>query len=139
MTELREISGQCLCGAVEVRARLTKPILRACHCDMCRRHTSGMFISVPTERDTQSVTGPAKTFESSQWAERGFCGICGSTLWYASGNERQLAAGLFKNAADAALKLEFFADKCPQGYSLSGDHRRMNTDEMHALFERGQI
>ncbi|MEX0280227.1 MAG: GFA family protein [Arenibacterium sp.] len=139
MTEGQEINGQCLCGAVTVRARVTKPILRACHCDMCRRHTSGMFISLPTDPASQQVDGPAKSFRSSEWAERGFCELCGSTLWYRTieDNQRQLAAGLFDNAGGAKMRFEFFADRCPQGYALSGDHRRMSTEETLAMFTRG--
>ena len=130
------IEGQCLCGAVQVRARVTKPILRACHCDMCRRHTSGMFISLPTDPESQEVTGPARSFRSSDWAERGFCETCGSTLWYGTVAEgrREFAAGLFDNAGGGTMRFEFFADRCPQGYALSGDHRRMNTEETLAMF-----
>ncbi len=93
-------------------------------------------MSITTDKDSIKVSGPAKSFRSSEWAERGFCETCGSTLWYSSINDgvKNLAAGLFDNAADAQLKLEFFADKRPEGYALSGDHRKLNTEEMIALF-----
>ena len=45
---MAEIRGRCLCGEVTVRAEVTQPVLRACHCDMCRQHTSGIFFSVDT-------------------------------------------------------------------------------------------
>jgi hypothetical protein len=47
---------------------------------------------------------------------------------------RNLSAGLFENAGDAPLKLEFFADAAPGGYALAGDHRKMTTKETMALF-----
>lgn len=127
--------GQCLCGAVTVTAQTTGRV-RACHCDMCRRHTSGAFFSIETAPDSVTVDGPAKTYRSSDWAERGFCSECGSTLWYATthDNVRNLAAGLFENAADGTLKIEFFTDKCPQGYVLAGDHQKLSTAETIALF-----
>lgn len=95
-----------------------------------------MFMSLATEQDGITVTGPAKSYRSSDWAERGFCEVCGSTLWYGTVDDgaRHLAAGLFDNAAGAPLKLEFFADECPQGYAFAGDHRRLNTAETIALF-----
>ena len=129
-----EISGQCLCGEVTVTATVTDPVVRACHCDMCRRHTSSMFMSLPA--DNIVFSGPTKTFQSSTWAERGFCGTCGSTLWYASAGDGHInpSAGLFDNAAGAALTLEFFTDAAPQGYALAGDHRKMSTQETLALF-----
>lgn len=136
MTETREISGQCLCGAVTVTATVTKPIVRACHCDMCRRHTSSMYMSLATDPGSVRFDGPAKSFRSSDWAERGFCATCGSTLWYGTvaDGQRHIAAGLFDNAAAAPLKLEFFADQTPEGYALAGEHRRMTAAECEAAF-----
>ncbi len=140
MTEQRTIKGQCLCGAVKVSATVTDPVVRACHCDMCRRHTSSMFISLPTDPESQRIEGPAKSFQSSDWAERGFCEICGSTLWYGTLHDgvKNLAAGLFENAGNAALKMEFYVDQCPQGYNLAGDHQRLTAKETIAMFAPDQ-
>ncbi len=134
--EPRQINGRCLCGAVTVTATVSKPMMRACHCDMCRQHTSSMFMSLATDPGSLVFTGPTKSFRSSNWAERGFCEVCGSTLWYGTVHDgaRHVAAGLFENAADAPLKLEFFADMTPAGYALAGDHRKMTTEETIALF-----
>ena len=136
MTQVTEICGQCLCGAVTLRAEVEKPNLRACHCDMCRRHTSGMFISVATVPGSVQVSGPAKSYRSSEWAERGFCETCGSTLWYGTVADgvRHPAAGLFGDAAGGEMKIEFFADMCPHGYALAGEQRKMTTKETAALF-----
>jgi hypothetical protein len=134
MSAQRNISGQCLCGEVTVTATVTDPVMRACHCDMCRRHTSSMFMSLPAENI--EFKGPTKTFQSSDWAERGFCGTCGSTLWYGTTGDGHInpSAGLFDNAGGAALTLEFFTDAAPKGYALAGDHRKMTTEQTMALF-----
>ncbi|WP_370399558.1 GFA family protein [Sulfitobacter sp. JB4-11] len=134
MTE--KIKGQCLCGAVRIAAKVDNPRLRACHCDMCRQHNSGMFVSLETVPGSITVDGPVKIFKSSEWANRAFCETCGSTLWYGMNHDgsKNLAAGLFPNAGGGVLKVEFFADKCPQGYSLAGDQRKMTTEETIALF-----
>ncbi|NJN06098.1 MAG: GFA family protein [Rhodobacteraceae bacterium] len=137
MNESRQIEGRCLCGAVRVSALASEtPLLRACHCDMCRQHTSGMFISIETEQDGMKIIGPARSFRSSDWAERGFCDTCGSTLWYGTLHDgaRHLAAGLFDRAGDGRMTLEFFADKCPEGYRLAGHHDRLSTEETIAMF-----
>jgi hypothetical protein len=47
---------------------------------------------------------------------------------------RNLAAGLFDNAANAPMTVEFFTDNCPQAYALTGDHKKMTTQETIALF-----
>ncbi len=136
----KAISGQCLCGAVTAKATVTNPIVRACHCNMCQRHTSGMFMSLAVDPGSLSFGGPVSTYRSSDWAERGFCGTCGSTLFYRTVDDGAThpAAGLFDNAAGAPLKLEFFVDMCPQGYALAGDHRKMTTQETIALFAPSQ-
>ncbi len=136
MTDVKPIQGRCLCGAVTVTAMAADPTLRACHCDMCRQHTSSMFISVATIPDSVEVTGPAKSFRSSDWAERGFCEVCGSTLWYGTVHDgvRNLAAGLFENAAGASMKMEFFSDQTPDGYALAGTHKKLTTAETIQLF-----
>ena len=136
MSDATKIRGRCLCGAVTATATVTKPIVRACHCDMCRQHTSSMFMSLATDPGSLTFDGPARSFRSSEWAERGFCEICGSTLWYGTiaDGQRHVAAGLFENAAGAPLKLEFYSDMVPEGYALSGAHRKMTAAECEALF-----
>lgn len=135
MSAAQQIEGACLCGEVTVRAQVSKPILRACHCEMCRQHTSSMFMSLGVDEGSLQFAGPVKTYRSSDWAERGFCEVCGSTLFYGTiaDKQRHPAAGLFKDAVGAPLKLEFFADNAP-GYALEGAHRKMSTKETEALF-----
>ncbi len=133
---VQQIEGHCLCGAVTVRAEIDSPVLRACHCDMCRQHTSGAFFSIKTVPGSEVVSGPAKSYRSSEWAERGFCEVCGSTLWYGTvaDKSRHFSAGLFQNAAGAPLVIEFFEDNVPDGYTLAGDHRKLTTAETIGLF-----
>ncbi|MDU9006078.1 GFA family protein [Sedimentitalea todarodis] len=133
---MADLNGRCMCGAVTVRATADKPILRACHCDMCRRWGSSMFMSLPTDPESVEVEGPVRIFRSSDWAERAFCETCGSSLWYMALEDqvRQLAAGLFDDAAGNTLKLEIFADRTPKGYAFSGEHRRLSEAECLDLF-----
>tara|TARA_R110002020_G_scaffold22372_9_gene75335 strand:+ start:2082 stop:2462 length:381 start_codon:yes stop_codon:yes gene_type:complete len=114
--------------------------LVACHCDMCRRWTGGVFTSFQAE-EGYVVTGPVRIFESSDVAERAFCSECGSSLWYRMharpGEAREapsFAAGLFENAAGARLQVEFFSDLCPDGYAFAGDHKRMTEADCMAAF-----
>ena len=133
---MTQLEGQCLCGAVKISAWLAEPNLRACHCDMCRRQNSGAFVSIANDPESVEVTGDVTIFQSSDWAERAFCPTCGSTLWYGTRHDgaRNLSAGLFDDAGGAALKIEFFADRCPQGHAFAGGHRKLTTEETIALF-----
>jgi hypothetical protein len=131
-----EIEGQCLCGAVRITAKVDNPRIRACHCDMCRQHNSGAFVSLETVPGSVTVTGPATTFKSSEWGGRGFCTTCGSTLWYRLDEDSgpNLSAGLFINGGGGKMVGEYFVDKCPQGYAFAGDHEKLTTRETIALF-----
>ena len=127
-----------MCGAVTISASTpyAAPKMRACHCDMCRQHTSGACLSLQFEQESIRVEGEVAVYDSSDWATRGFCPTCGSTLWYSTRHDgaRYLAAGLFPNAAGAEISIEFYADKCPHGYALAGNHPKLSTDETLALF-----
>lgn len=132
----RKIEGRCLCGACTVTAEVDKPVLRACHCDMCQRLTSVAFVSIKIDVGEAVFQGPTRSYRSSEWAARGFCDTCGSTLWYEniSSGVKNPAAGLFHNAGDAALNVEFFADNCPNGFAFAGEHKKLSTSETVALF-----
>lgn len=139
MAEKQKIEGQCLCGGVTVSAIIDAPTLCACHCTMCHRQNSGPYISIMTDQAGTEASGSIKIFRSSDWAERAFCSECGSTLWYSTVHDgaRYLSAGLFENAGAAPLALEYYADNCPQGYRLDGNHKRLTEVETIALFTEG--
>ncbi|MDF1716659.1 MAG: GFA family protein [Antarcticimicrobium sp.] len=136
---MTELSGQCLCGAVSITAKLLDERLTVCNCDMCRRWTSAAFMSVRVDQDSITIDGKARRFQSSDWAERGFCDTCGSNLWYritAEGpghGHYNFAAGLF-GTGEMKIGREFFVDTKPQGYRFAGDHARLTEAETFALF-----
>ena len=82
MSASEVFTGGCLCGAVRYRA--TAAPLRGviCHCPMCRRHSGApalSFVHFPASAFTWE-SGAPKLYRSSEFAQRGFCAICGSTL-----------------------------------------------------------
>lgn len=133
-----QIKGRCLCGAVQLTATPVRQAVVACHCDMCRRWTSSMYMAMQMEPDFE-VTGPATTFVSSDTAERAFCRTCGSNLWFKITEDGpmhgqvQMAAGLFENAGDAALKLELNIERKPDGYAFEGQRRQLTRAEEMAM------
>ncbi|MEM8690321.1 MAG: GFA family protein [Pseudomonadota bacterium] len=78
------MNGSCLCGAIryELTGELRPSV--ACHCTQCRK-TSGHYWSatqVPAEA-FRLIKGDGLTwYRSSPKAERGFCGLCGSSLFW---------------------------------------------------------
>ena len=84
MTDDIRARGRCLCGAVafEVHGPL-RPVV-ACHCGQCRRW-SGHHVAATAARraDVRFNADEALTwFRSSARAKRGFCRICGSSLFW---------------------------------------------------------
>jgi hypothetical protein len=76
--------GSCLCGAVRltVRGPLAPP--DACHCSQCRKMTGHHLASTEVAKSALEVTGAEHVtwFRSSEKVRRGFCGRCGSTLFW---------------------------------------------------------
>ncbi|MBE1282015.1 MAG: GFA family protein [Rhodobacteraceae bacterium] len=136
---MSELRGQCMCGAVTVTATPVRPAIAACHCEMCQRWGSGPFLSFEAAPGYAAL-GPVKTYQSSSWAERAFCGECGSSLWYRMTQpgphqgQTQMAAGLFENAGDNGLSLEIYIDRKPDGYAFEGDRRKMTEAQMIEAF-----
>ena len=98
MSETVEARGRCLCGAVEALAKGVSQSVGACHCTTCRRWGGGPLLAVDCGREV-TFTGEDQIgiYNSSDWAERGFCKQCGTHLFYrikASG-DYIMPAGLF--------------------------------------------
>lgn len=76
--------GSCLCGAVrfEVMGELAPPT--ACHCSKCRKHTGHYEAGTDVPRSALTVFGEEKVgwYHSSEKVRRGFCTICGSSLFF---------------------------------------------------------
>lgn len=77
-------TGSCLCGAVRyvVEGALRDVVL--CHCTMCRKshgHIGAYSAAAKTELRV-TVPGGLRWYASSAIARRGFCGECGSTLFW---------------------------------------------------------
>lgn len=77
-------TGSCLCGTVKFTVTGELPQPNACHCKACRKHSGHYECSVDVPRSALSVqgTGQIKWFQSSEKVRRGFCAVCGSTLFW---------------------------------------------------------
>ena len=109
-------TGQCLCGAVRFSATVTAPDIQACHCVQCQRWTGGgPFLSVRTAGLEMSGEERIATYHASQWGERGYCGTCGSTLfWRMQGRPaRSIAVGALDDQSGLTVTEEIFIDYRP--------------------------
>ena len=133
MTKTIEAKGQCLCGAVHILANSVSRSVGACHCSMCQKWTGGPLLSV--ECGTEVVFEGEDcigVFDSSAWAERGFCTRCGSNLFYRLKQSQQyfIPPGLFENSNDFVLDHQVFIDEKPVYYSFANKTKDMTGAEV---------
>lgn len=129
-------TGGCLCGAVryEVRGPL-RPVV-GCHCTQCRR-TGGHF-SANTAARPENVTlthaEGLRWYRSSAMARRGFCGVCGSNLFWepASGDRLSISAGTLDGPTGLAMAVHIFVEDRGDYYRIS-DGLPQRTDGEHGV------
>ncbi|HEY7772130.1 MAG TPA: GFA family protein [Marinagarivorans sp.] len=115
------MEGKCLCGKVSL-VTADKTHFEVCHCGMCRRWGGGPFFGFHCEGEL-AISGEhnVKTFKSSEWAERAFCGSCGTHLYYKipALNQHVLPVGLFQHRDNYQFSEQIFIDKKPGFYAFS--------------------
>ncbi len=80
------VTGHCLCGASVFELTGPHNWVGHCHCESCRRATASpvtTFIGHP-DGAWRWLSGEPTPFRSSAGITRGFCGTCGSPLFFAS-------------------------------------------------------
>lgn len=130
------MQGRCLCGAVSVTAR-DNPEMNACHCGMCRRWGGGPMMSVHCGPDVR-IEGADKVtrFQSSDWAERAFCSVCGTHLYYRliPVNDHVLPVGLFQDGPEFQFVEQIFIDRKPPNYDFANATSRLTEAEVFARY-----
>lgn len=139
------MTGGCLCGAVRFTLHETPAQIDVCHCSMCRKFSGGIELGVDTNPDKIDWQGEEniQVYKSSEWAERSFCRICGSGLFWrtqAKGWEAEplfgLCAGAVDDLGDLELKTEIYIDQKPAGYAFAGNTTKTTKAEVEAAYAR---
>lgn len=128
-------TGTCLCGAVEISTQEMNLNVGACHCSSCRRWIGGPLLAVDggTKVDLKGKDS-LSIFDSSEWAERGFCKRCGSSLFYRlkHNNQHFIPVGLFGDDHRFHLDHQVFIDEKPEYYCFSQNTKNMTGAEVFA-------
>lgn len=84
MGDDHELTGGCHCGAIRYSMRRPVAHHALCHCADCRRSSGAPAVAwAMVPRDSVTVTaGEPIVYQSSQNAQRSFCGVCGTGLFY---------------------------------------------------------
>lgn len=127
----------CMCGAVNVLISRKCTDLGVCHCPLCRKWAGGPFMEIECGSDVQFEGAEnISVFQSSSFAERGFCKKCGSHLFIRAvkTNEYGVPPGLFEKDDCIALNRQVFYDKKPEYYSFANATRNINSDYIYQNF-----
>lgn len=121
-----------MCGAVRYTARDVETHFHACRCRMCQRWGGGPGFGVAVGDVEFEDEGELGRFASSEWAERGFCRRCGSSLFYylKPADQHMLWAGTFDDPTAFELDAEIFVDNPSAVFSFAGDHPRQTAAEV---------
>lgn len=114
------LHGGCLCGGVAFHAALPEQTVSHCYCTMCQKFhgaASGSYVTVAAsgyavERGVELIT----EYASSERARRGFCKVCGSSLYWRSLDTLDgidLSLGCLTPPWPRAVEREVYADTKP--------------------------
>lgn len=137
MSDAAELKGKCLCGGIRITAANVSRSAGACHCGMCRRWGGGPLMAVDCGVDV-SIDGKdnLSVFESSSWAERGFCNKCGSHLFYRlkGSGQYMVPAGVLGGQQAFVFDHQVFIDEKPSYYSFANETNDMTGAELFAKY-----
>jgi len=104
---------------------------------MCRKWGGGPLFAVECE-GAVSFEGAEfiSSFESSEWAERGFCKKCGTHLFYRlkQGEFYAIPMGLFDGKDEWKFAEQIFIDQKPAFYSFAEKTKNLTGAEVFAQF-----
>jgi hypothetical protein len=97
MNAQKTVTGRCECGAVRFTVSGTLRDVIDCHCGQCRRfhgHVGAYTGAELADLKFEEQRG-LRWYKSSEAAQRGFCGECGSSLFWQriGGTTMSVAAG----------------------------------------------
>ena len=132
--------GACLCGACRFEAN-ADATAGVCHCSICRKWTGGMNMSVSCSDVKWNADAPLRAYRSSDRAERVFCGICGSCLYWRGFDDdpSELSIGLMAFDEPGAFPVvrQIYIDEKPDTYALAGDIPAFTGAELRARAAHG--
>lgn len=137
MSDKSKQSGSCLCGAIRFSIEKADPNIGACHCSICRKWGGGPLIAVDCGSEV-SFEGKDNitVYNSSDWAERGFCKQCGTHLFYRLKESQQhiVPVGLLNDNNTFNFDHQIFIDEKPSYYSFANKTSDMTGAEVFAKY-----
>jgi hypothetical protein len=136
MTE-QTVKGGCLCGAVRFTATPKNRHVDACHCSMCRRWSAGPMFAIDCS-GTLKIEDETHlgTYRSSEWAERCFCKLCGTSLFcrLVGKDFAAVSAEALDDQSGYVFTTQIFIDEKPPHYDFANKTKMMTGADVFAAF-----
>lgn len=115
-------TGGCLCGAVTYTVDgPLRPVVN-CHCQQCRKSSGHHVAATSAARDKVGITGEVTWYKSSDSARRGFCGVCGSSLfWDGEGENMSIHAGTLDGETGLTTRGHIYVADKGDYYEIADD------------------
>ena len=137
MSKQENHTGRCLCGAIVVEAPSRSHEVGACHCGMCRRWGGSALLAQDCGSDVRfQGEEHIGLYDSSDWAQRGFCNQCGTYLFYRLKQTGQtiMPVGLFYSQDDLVFDHQIFIDRKPGYDAFANETRDLTEAEVFAMY-----
>ncbi|MGG9998603.1 GFA family protein [Pseudovibrio ascidiaceicola] len=87
------VNGKCDCGKVSFQVEEVRDTVTVCHCSQCRRTSGHVWASTYASYENLAFTSDEGLtwYGSSNFAKRGFCKFCGSSLFYKMNHKNSIA------------------------------------------------
>lgn len=136
----KEMTGKCLCGKVTATLTPKEESFGACHCNRCRKWSGGILFTVDCGTDFEFPRESERnitTFDSSDWAERGFCRFCGTNIFYRLKGTHHtfISLGFVENSNDFQFSHQIFVEEKPNQYSFNENTKTMTGEEVFAAYQ----
>jgi hypothetical protein len=117
------VTGRCLCGAVRFEVEGPLRDVSVCHCVECRRWHGGPGAYTAAPQAALRIDGVVRWIDSPESdanARRGFCGDCGSSLfWDAPDRDTiSIAAGSLEPPTGLETVKHIYTDDASDYYEL---------------------
>lgn len=119
------LKGRCDCGKVSFDVEDARETVTVCHCSQCRRTSGHLWAATNAPFDKLRFTRDEglEWYVSSDFAKRGFCKFCGSSLFYRMNGEDGIgiAVGCLDSPTGMTVAKHIFVKDKGDYYTIGDD------------------